>query len=740
MKKLFSKLMTAAVALCFLTACEDVPAPYYVLAPQSSEEILENLEGEGTKENPYTAADAVKIIKAGAYTSQNVYIKGIISQVGVEGKDGEMTDLPGNNYGNATYFISPDGSATDQIEVYRGSGLGGERISSEDYIKVGDEVIVYGILTLYGSTPEITQGSKIYYLNGQTKEVEEKKSDVDPAGSGTKEDPYNVAGAQQVIDRVGNSESDFIYVQGIISQIDEINENYGNATYYISDDGTTVGQLEVYRGFGLGGEKLADGDIHVGDNVIVYGKVINYNNKTREFTSGSKLYSLNGVTKEVEEQMGEAKGSGTLEDPYNPAGAAQAVKDLSWTSSTEYQKTGEVYVKGKISRIANNGTFTQGGTYGNASFYISEDGSQTGEFYCYRILYLGNKKYESGQPDIKVGDEVVICGKLMNYRGNTPETVAGEAYLFSLNGVSESGGGGTHAEAKGSGTLEDPYNPAGATQAASGLTWTSTTDYQKTDVVYVKGIISRIANKGTFTEGGTYGNASFYISEDGTESDEFYCFRVLYLGNKKYESGQTDIKVGDEVVICGKLMNYRNNTPETVAGEAYLYSLNSNGGGGDNPPVLETEGEGNLNSPYTVNDVKAIYDANAASSDKVFVKGYIVGYVDGSAKTVGEGARFAIDPTVAPTVSNLLVAASPRESDVTKCIPVQLPTENNAPGIREGLNLKDHPENLGLEITLYGTITKYFDYGGVKNVTYAITTGGIYGVNPSDAAKRRVRK
>ncbi len=667
-------------------------------------------------------------------------ISKVSSAVGVEGKDGEMTDLPGNNYGNATYFISPDGSATDQIEVYRGSGLGGERISSEDYIKVGDEVIVYGILTLYGSTPEITQGSKIYYLNGQTKEVEEKKSDVDPAGSGTKEDPYNVAGAQQVIDRVGNSESDFIYVQGIISQIDEINENYGNATYYISDDGTTVGQLEVYRGFGLGGEKLADGDIHVGDNVIVYGKVINYNNKTREFTSGSKLYSLNGVTKEVEEQMGEAKGSGTLEDPYNPAGAAQAVKDLSWTSSTEYQKTGEVYVKGKISRIANNGTFTQGGTYGNASFYISEDGSQTGEFYCYRILYLGNKKYESGQPDIKVGDEVVICGKLMNYRGNTPETVAGEAYLFSLNGVSESGGGGTHAEAKGSGTLEDPYNPAGATQAASGLTWTSTTDYQKTDVVYVKGIISRIANKGTFTEGGTYGNASFYISEDGTESDEFYCFRVLYLGNKKYESGQTDIKVGDEVVICGKLMNYRNNTPETVAGEAYLYSLNSNGGGGDNPPVLETEGEGNLNSPYTVNDVKAIYDANAASSDKVFVKGYIVGYVDGSAKTVGEGARFAIDPTVAPTVSNLLVAASPRESDVTKCIPVQLPTENNAPGIREGLNLKDHPENLGLEITLYGTITKYFDYGGVKNVTYAITTGGIYGVNPSDAAKRRVRK
>ena len=123
-------------------------------------------------------------------------------------------------------------------------------------------------------------------------------------------------------------------------------------------------------------------------------------------------------------------------------GAANAVKDLTWTSNTEYQKTGDVYVKGKISKIAENGTFTGGGTYGNATFHISNDGTTNGEFYCFRILYLGNKKYASGQTDIKVGDEVVIHGKLMNYRGNTPETVAGEAYLYSLNGQTGDGGGG----------------------------------------------------------------------------------------------------------------------------------------------------------------------------------------------------------------------------------------------------------------------------------------------------------
>jgi hypothetical protein len=178
----------------------------------------------------------------------------------------------------------------------------------------------------------------------------------------------------------------------------------------------------------------------------------------------------------------------------------------------------------------------------------------------------------------------------MNYRNNTPETVAGSNYLYSLNGKTEGGEGGGgqggdeqggEGTPKGTGTLADPYNPAAAAAAVANLTWTSTTDYQSTGEVYVKGKICKIANKGTFTEGGTYGNASFYISEDGKGDGEFYIFRTLYLGNKKFESGQTDIKVGDEVVIYGKLMNYRGDTPETVAGSNYLYSLNGKTEGGE---------------------------------------------------------------------------------------------------------------------------------------------------------------
>ena len=419
---------------------------------------------------------------------------------------------------------------------------------------------------------------------------------------GTLDNPLTVAGAVKYVKSLGADvqSSSGVYVKGKISRIDDgssfaASGTYGNATFYISDDGSENGeQFYCYRVLYLGNKKWnskTDTDIKVGDDVIIYGYVVNYKGNTPETVQGTAfVYEHNGVNRGTDEgggggDEGTPTGTGTVDDPYNVSAARAAVKDLTWTANDNYEKTGTVYVKGKISRIADSGTYGQSGTFGNATFYINDDGADGAELYCYRILYLGNKKYTSGT-DIKVGDEVIVCGELMNYRNNTPETVANAAYLYSLNG--DTGGGtppGPGGDAKGTGTLDDPYNPLGAANAVKGLTWTSTTDYEKTGDVYVKGKISRIASGGTFTEGGTYGNASFYISEDGAEANEFYCFRILYLGNKKFESGQTDIKVGDEVIVYGKLMNYRGNTPETVAGEAYLYSLNGKTGGDTPPPT-----------------------------------------------------------------------------------------------------------------------------------------------------------
>ena len=291
-----------------------------------------------------------------------------------------------------------------------------------------------------------------------------------------------------------------------------------------------------------------------------------------------------------------SEGSGTVDDPYTVAGVLAFIQTLGTETSEN-----AVYIKGKIAAITM--TYEASLTYGNARFTMVDEGS-TEAFTAYNVLYLGNKKWSAGQTDIKEGDEVIVCSKVFNYGGKTPETATG-GYLYSLNGET---GTGASDQPKGEGTLDNPYNPAAAVAAVANLTWTSTTEYQTTDPVYVKGKISKIANNGTYTQGGTYGNASFYMTETGEEGTEFYAFHILYLENKKFVTGQTDIKVGDEVIIYGKLMNYRGNTPETASG-AYLYSLNGvtentggGGGGGDDQDVIFSEAFETTMGSWTIDD------------------------------------------------------------------------------------------------------------------------------------------
>ena len=123
------------------------------------------------------------------------------------------------------------------------------------------------------------------------------------------------------------------------------------------------------------------------------------------------------------------------------------------------------------------------------------------------------------------------------------------------------------------GSSGKPYTTKEAVEAVSNLTWTSLSEYETTDFVYVKGKITQILDSGHFKDSGTYGNASFYIASEETPGYVLFCYRILYLKNQKYVDGP-DIEEGDTVIVCGPLMNYRGTTPETEALNAYLFALN----------------------------------------------------------------------------------------------------------------------------------------------------------------------
>jgi hypothetical protein len=70
-------------------------------------------------------------------------------------------------YGNATYYISDDGTSTNDFEIFRGKYLNGDKFTSADQLKVGQTVVVYGKLTVYNSTKEMAQGSKLVSIEGE---------------------------------------------------------------------------------------------------------------------------------------------------------------------------------------------------------------------------------------------------------------------------------------------------------------------------------------------------------------------------------------------------------------------------------------------------------------------------------------------------------------------------------------------------------------------------------------------
>ncbi len=262
------------------------------------------------------------------------------------------------------------------------------------------------------------------------------------------------------------------------------------------------------------------------------------------------------------------QGSGTAADPYNVAAALQVVNALGADETTE----NAIYVKGKVT-----GTPTiETEKYGNATYYITDDGSN--KIYIFQSYYLGNRKF-TADDKLNEGDEVIIYGKFTNYKGNTPETVGkGSSYIYSLNGKTEGGGDTpTPGEAKGDGTQTNPYNAAGANKAASALTADG-----KQENVYVSGIISKIKSIDT----GSFGNAEYYISEDGTTNgDQFYVYRGYYTNGDKFTSAD-QLKEGQKVTVLGTLVNYMGNTPEMAPGSKIV----SIDGSGSTPDTPDTPG------------------------------------------------------------------------------------------------------------------------------------------------------
>ena len=241
----------------------------------------------------------------------------------------------------------------------------------------------------------------------------------------------------------------------------------------------------------------------------------------------------------------EPAGEGTLASPYNVAAIVAKIREME----AGVESTEEYYIKGKVLAVKTDAaTISQ---YGNHTFTMVDEGSNSPVFTAFQVYGPGKKRFTSVD-DVKVGDEVVVCGKVVNYRGNTPETVGkGAAYVVSIN--AGGGGGGEQGNVQ-------HISIAEFLQKAD-----PNTTYELTGTV--KNITSTLYGNFDLVEG----DASIYI----------YGLLDLNGEAKKFES--LGIEEGDVVTLTGKYLLY-NNKPE-ISNAQFVSVVKGDDGGGDQGDV-----------------------------------------------------------------------------------------------------------------------------------------------------------
>lgn len=114
-----------------------------------------------SKENPYTVQEAVDLITSGKAPSTEVYVKGIISNI----------DYYNTKYKSLSYYISDDGKS-NTLQIYSGKGLNGADFTSKEDLKVGQTVVIKGIIKSFTDKDgkkinEVDKSSQIVSIEGE---------------------------------------------------------------------------------------------------------------------------------------------------------------------------------------------------------------------------------------------------------------------------------------------------------------------------------------------------------------------------------------------------------------------------------------------------------------------------------------------------------------------------------------------------------------------------------------------
>lgn len=407
MKKIFKALALALAGAMFMVACDDTPAPYN---PGG---------GEGGKdttvvtEKKITCAEAAELcgkLTDGSQSAETYVITGYI------------TDVFANISNNQQSFWMADTKDGGKVIQAFWANLpeGVEKFTA------GSKVAITGRLLKYVKT----DGTVVAEVKNPTVVIMEQGGGDE---TGTEATKVTCAKAVELCNALADnaSSAETYAVTGYITDVfGEPSRN--QQSFWIADtkDGGKVFNA-FYANLPEGVEKFV-----VGSKVTITGKLLKYVKADGTVTPEIKnadvtIHEVGGGDETPDQPIeGTPAGTGVENDPYNVAGALTYIQTLS----AEDKPEALVYTKGVISEVVKLGTS------GSIQFKM-QDKNVNNSLLVYYCNNLGNVPFKA-QTDLKKGDEVIVCGKVVNYAGNTPEYNAG-AYLVSLNGKTEGEGGGS---------------------------------------------------------------------------------------------------------------------------------------------------------------------------------------------------------------------------------------------------------------------------------------------------------
>ena len=176
------------------------------------------------------------------------------------------------------------------------------------------------------------------------------------------EDAFTVAEAIAKCKEIGTTaSSEWYYVKGKIATIKyTFSANYGTAQFTMVDEGSDA-VFTAYSVKYFNNQSWVEGNMQVaeGDEVIVYGAILNYQGNTPETQTGScHVYSINGKTSD---DGGNTGGGTDPSDPVDPNPGEESVVYTLDTSSkkgsnSDYSKSGDIAINDVTWTLEGNST------------------------------------------------------------------------------------------------------------------------------------------------------------------------------------------------------------------------------------------------------------------------------------------------------------------------------------------------------------------------------------------------